>query len=392
MGESWTNWAGSVSCTPRRLVAPASEAELVEAVRAAARDGLAVRAAGAGHSFSPLCASDGVIVSMERLAGLVSAEPEAGEAVVRAGTRLADLGEPLRSHGLALAQMGDIDRQRLAGALATGTHGTGRTLGNLSTQVRGLRLVTAAGEVVDCAADREPELFHAARVSLGALGLVTEVRLACRPAYRLHERQWQAPFEEAVAALDRLVHGNRHFEFFWRPATDRCDMKALNPTELPADAPAPGPGERIGWSDRIFPSERNVKFVEMEFSLPAAEGPDCLRELRDLMRSRHPDVTWPVEYRTVAADDIPLSPAHRRPTVAISVHQGVELPFQAFFADCEALFRRYAGRPHWGKLHRHGAADLAPLYPEWERFAAVRRRWDPEGRFLNWHLRTLLEG
>ena len=390
MAESWTNWAGSVSCAPQRVATPATEDELREVVRAAARDGLAVRAAGAGHSFVPLCASDGVVVSLERLTGVVAADPEAGEATVRAGSRIFELGEPLRAHGLGMAQMGDIDRQTVAGAIATGTHGTGRTLGGLAAQVRGLRLVTAAGEMVDCSAEREAELFEAARVSLGALGLVTEVRLACLPAYRLHERKWELPFAECMAGIDRLVHGNRHFEFFWRPRTDLCEMKALNPTELPAGAAAP-PGERIDWSDRVFPSERNVKFVEMEFSVPATEGPDCMGEIRELMRTRHADVAWPVEYRTVAADAIPLSPAHRRATVAISVHQAVELPFQAFFTDAEAVFRRHAGRPHWGKLHTHRAAELADLYPEWEHFAAVRQRWDPDGRFLNWHLRTLLE-
>jgi len=194
-----------------------------------------------------------------------------------------------------------------------------------------------------------------------------------------------------MAGLDHHIAATRHFEFFWRPRTDRCDMKALQPTEAVPAAVAGREGERIGWSDEIFPSERSVKFNETEFAVPEAAGPDCLREIRELMRTRHPDVAWPLEYRTLAADEIPLSPAHRRATVTISVHQAAELPYAGFFADVEAVFRNHGGRPHWGKHHTHRAAELRALYPEWERFHAQRHRMDPHGRFLNDYLRRLLD-
>jgi FAD/FMN-containing dehydrogenase len=390
--REWQNWSGSVACRPVVLAAPTSEAEVADLVRAAARAGQPVRVAATGHSFVPLCASDGVLLSLRGLSGVVSADRAAGLATVRAGSTIEDLGPLLRAQGVALANMGDIDRQGIAGAISTGTHGTGRALGNLSTQVAGLRLVTAEGELVDCDAEHHAELFHCACVALGALGVLTRVRLRVLPAYRLHERKWEAPFDDCMAELDRHAAATRHFEFFWRPRTDRCEMKALHPTEDAPESVAGRAGERIGWSDEIFPSERNVKFNEMEFAVPEAAGPECIREIRALMRTRHPEVAWPLEYRTLAADDIPLSPAYRRATVTISVHQAAELPYADFFADVETVFRAHDGRPHWGKHHSHGAADLRALYPEWERFQSARVRVDPRGRFLNDYLGRLLLG
>jgi FAD/FMN-containing dehydrogenase len=388
---TWRNWSGSVACRPALFTAPTSESEVADLVRAAARAGQPVRVAATGHSFVPLCASSGLLLTLTGLHGVVSVDRDAGLATTWAGSTIQQLGPLLRARGVAMANMGDIDRQGLAGAVSTGTHGTGRGLGNISTQVDGLRLVTAEGDVVDCDARREPELFHCARVALGALGVLTQIRLRVLPAYRLHERKWEAPFEECMAGLDRHIAAIRHFEFFWRPRTDRCDMKALQPTEAVPASVAGRENERIGWSDEIFPSERNVKFNETEFAVPEAAGPDCLREIRDLMRKRHPDVAWPLEYRTLAADEIPLSPAYRRATVTISVHQAAELPYAGFFADVEAVFRNHGGRPHWGKHHTHQAAQLRALYPEWERFHALRHRMDPRGRFLNDYLKRLLD-
>ena len=387
---AWSNWSGNVTCRPAILAAPADEREVAGLVRDAARQGLAVRVAGTGHSFAGLCATDGLLLSLECLRGVVAADPRSLTAVVRGGSPIHELGEPLRAAGVAMETMGDIDRQTVAGAISTGTHGSGPRLGSISTQVVGLRLVTADGEIVDCSREREPELFRVARVSLGALGVMTEVRLRVLPAYRLHERKWSCPFEACMADLDALVSGNRHFEFFWRPLTDQCDMKALNPTP---DAPgtfSDRPDERIDHSDRVLPSERLVKFNEIEFAVPAARGPECLREVRDLMRARYPNVAWPIEYRTLAADDIPLSPAYGRPTVTISVHEGAERPYLPFFGDVEAVFRNHAGRPHWGKIHTHDHIALRALYPEWEAFGSVRRRLDPKGRFMNEHLAAVL--
>lgn len=399
MTHTWSNWSGSVTCAPRSIVLPTSEAETIAVIKKAAADRISVRVAGTGHSFTPLCAADGILMSLDGLQGLVTSAGET--ATFWAGTKLSQMGDPLWEAGLALANMGDIDRQALAGAISTGTHGTGPTLGNLSTQVIGLRIVLASGEVVVCSPTQEPEIFKAARVSLGALGVITQVTLRALPAYRLQERSWVAGFEECMAQLDHLVATNRHFEFFWVPSEDLCAMKTLNPTNAECVASPHSPivtgrltryvrDEKIDRSYRIFPSERNLKFNETEFALPAATGPDCLREIRQLMQRRYPAVLWPLEYRTLAADDIPLSPAYGRATVTISVHQAAELPYQPFFADVEAIFRNHQGRPHWGKIHTHTMRDLVALYPAWADFQAVRAQLDPTGLFLNEHLQTIL--
>jgi FAD/FMN-containing dehydrogenase len=387
---AWRNWSGSVECRPAFVAAPTPESEVADLVRAACLAGQSVRIAATGHSFVPLCASEGVLLSLAGLRGVVSVDRAAGLATVWAGSTIQELGPRLRAHGVAMVNMGDIDRQGIAGAISTGTHGTGRALGNISTQVAGLRLVTAEGELIDCDAEHDAELFHCARVALGTLGVLTRVHLRVLAAYRLHERKWEEPFDDCMAGLEGHIAATRHFEFFWRPRTDRCEMKALHPTEAAPESMAGQPGERIGWSDEILPSERNVKFNEMEFAVPEATGADCIREIRGLMRTRHPEVAWPLEYRTLAADEIPLSPAYRRASVTISVHQDASLPYADFFADVEAIFRNHRGRPHWGKHHTHRAAELRVLYPEWERFQSLRRRVDPRGRFLNDYLRRLL--
>ena len=401
MTASWQNWSGGVTAAPAHIVAPASEAELAALVTTHPGP---VRVVGAGHSFTPLCATDGTLVSLDALSGIVSTDANASggpTATIWAGTRLHALGEPLHAAGFGLANMGDIDRQALAGAVSTGTHGTGRTLGSISTQMVGLRLVLADGSLLDCSETVEPEVFRVARVSMGALGILTQITLRVLPAYRLHQRTWPAPFDACLEQLDELIAGNRHFEFFWSPTDDACAMKTLNPTDRPIGEIAPPimatgrltrylTPELVDWSHCVFPSERTVLFNEMEFAVPAAAGPACLREIRQLMRTRHPDVAWPIEYRTVRADEIPLSSASGRATVTISIHQAAELPHQAFFADAEAIFRAHDGRPHWGKLHTHTARELRALYPAFDQFRAVRERLDPAGHFLNRHLRTLL--
>ena len=388
----WANWSGSVRCAPRRLARPEDEAALIALVAATTTE---LRPVGAGHSFVPLCATDGVLLSLDRLQGIVAVDPARLEATIWAGTKLHQLGAPLLAAGLALENQGDIDRQALAGAISTGTHGTGRTLGSIATQVVGLRLVLASGECLDCSAEHEPEIFAAARVGLGALGIITRATLRLLPAYRLHERTWAASFDECLENLAALITGNRHFEFFWSPSEDACAMKALNPATTadvtsPATPPA-APGrlarylgpERVDWSYRIFPSERHLRFNEMEFALPAVNGPDCLRELRALMRDRHPEVAWPVEYRTLRGDDIPLSPAYGRETVTISPQQALDRPHRVCFADAEAIFRRNRRRPHREKIDAFAARDLRAAYPRWGEFQQVRWWLAPAGRFLN---------
>jgi FAD/FMN-containing dehydrogenase len=398
----WRNWSGSVIVNPRNVEAVLTEAEIVDLVRRADSGRQGIRVVGSGHSFTPLCATQDILVSLDGLQGFSSIDPSEGQATVLAGTKISQLGVPLLEAGVALENQGDVDYQSVAGAISTGTHGTGSRFGSLSTQVTALRLTLASGEIITCSETEEPATFKAAQLSLGLLGIVSQVRLRVVPAYRLLERTWVEGVERCLAEFDSLDQSNRHVEFFWVPATDTCALKTLNSTDDEPRGIAPGdlapPGtieryvlpERVDWSHRIFPSERRVLFNEMEFAVPYASGRECFAEIRELMLGKHRDVRWSVEYRTQKADEVYLSPAYQRKVVTISVHQAAELPYQSFFNDVETIFRNHQGRPHWGKLHSHAAKELRALYPKWDSFQAIRERLDPDQRFLNSYLHGLM--
>jgi len=368
------------------VVTPPDVAAVARAVRSARDAGRTVRCVGSGHSFVPFWTDD-VILSLDGIDGLIRVDRVGRSATVAAGTKLHRLGPLLWEHGLSLPQQGDIDRQSLAGALSTGTHGTGRSLPSLSNYIRAMTLVTADGELRRLTPETDGTLFAAAQVAQGALGILVDVTLALDPAFNLHERTWDCPFAECAATHADLVDANRHFEFFWTPKSDACEMKVLNKTDA---APARiGEREHVAPAYRVFPSDREIRFNEMEYSVPFAAGWDCFLELRELMLRDFPKLPWPVEYRTLAADAIPLSTASGRETVTLSVHQGADRDWRPLFQAAEAIFRNHAGRPHWGKLHGLGAAELAALYPHFDEFRAHRQALDPEGVFLNPYLRRL---
>ena len=386
MGE-WQNWSGSQQHNVAGFEQPDGEAALLTLLEKARREGRSVRPVGTSHSFVPFWTDD-FIVSLDNMKGLVEVDTEAKQARFRAGTKLHELGEPLWSHGLSMINMGDIDRQSIAGAVSTGTHGTGPTLQNISSQLAGIRLAKADGEIIDIDKASAPELLRAAQVSMGSLGIIVEATLQLMPAYYLHERNWSASVDECAGQLDELISSNRHFEFFWDPGSDTCAMKSLNITDR-EESVVPAEGEEIGPSYKIIPSTREMKFNEIEFSVPAEAGWDCFLEVRALMQADFPKVRWPVEYRTLAADDMLISSASGRETVTISAHQGINYPHEEFFLAVENIFRRYSGRPHWGKVHTHKAEELRGLYPRFDRFCEIRDQLDPEGRFLNPWLRGI---
>ncbi len=429
MTTAFRNWSRGVRFRPARREVPADLAGLRAALLDAAAAGRRVRVAGSGHSFTPLVATDGVLLSLAAFKGILEVDRERREALVAAGTTVRELGDPLWRAGLSLANQGDIDGQTLAGALATGTHGTGAELGCLATQVVGLTLLTAGGEVVDASATRNTAIFDAARVSLGALGIVTRVRLALRPAYRLREERSAMDLEECLAGLAEARRRHRHHEFFWFPHAERVQVKTLHPTEeperrrrvrelledvllenaglwavcqvgrlAPSRCPAlhrlaarlAGEGSSVGAAHRVFPTPRLVRFQEREYAIPADRAADCVRELRAFARERRVATTFPVEVRHVAADDIPLSPFQGRESATVAVHAWRKMPHEEWFAGAEAIFRNHRGRPHWGKLHGLGAAELRGLYPRWDEFQATRRALDPRGLFASPYLDRVL--
>lgn len=396
----WSNWSGRQSADPMRIVRPGSIGDFVSALELAKKQDWSVRAVGAAHSHSRVAAVDGLLVETDGWQGIN--DERSGEnptVAIRAGSRIYQLGEPLHRLGLGLINQGDIDKQSIAGAISTGTHGTGPDLGNLSTAVAGVQVVLADGEVVDCDEQTEPDLFSVARHSLGAVGLLTEVRLRVRPRFRLHERQWIAPPDDVIPDIDRFIADTRHFEFFWAPDRDLCACKSLDeitdessdddPLGDIAELTAPAKRERFGWSHQIISSIRDDKHTEMEYAIPAEHGPACFSEVREMIQSRFPDLLWPLEYRTLAADDLLISAASGRPTVTISAHQDIALDERPLFEACEEIFRRYDGRPHWGKVHYQTGPELAGLYPNLEAWWNLRDRYDPKGRFMTRDLRLL---
>lgn len=384
----WSNWSGLVNASPRRLVEPTSEAEVATVVRAAASDGLGVRVAGAGHSFTALVATDDVIASLGGLVGLTEVDVAGREVELLAGTPIHAVGPLLAEHGLALINQGDIDRQAIGGACGTGTHGTGAAFTSFSGAVTGATVVLASGERVRCDATAESDLFGASRLSLGAVGVITRLRLAVRDSFSLHEREWSEPLDECMDRLDEHIAATRHFEFWWFPGIDKSWCKSLAEVAEEPDSVAGSDHERFGPSWEIFPSARDDRFNEMEYAVPAERGPECFMALRELFTEGGFGVTWPIEYRTQAADDVWMSPANGRPTVTLSIHEPVDRDHEPLFRAAEEIFRAFDGRPHWGKLSYLDPSVRRELAPGWEQWWAARDAVDPTGMFLNGHLRA----
>ncbi|WP_255953506.1 D-arabinono-1,4-lactone oxidase [Streptomyces odontomachi] len=440
----WRNWAGNVTARPARQATPAGVDELSAAVRDAAEDGLKVKAVGAGHSFTAAAATDGLLIRPQLLAGIHRIDvpnspqgsggtPMAGTVTVGAGTPLKRMNTALAREGLSLTNMGDIMEQTVSGAVSTGTHGTGRDSGSIAMQLRGLELVTADGSVLSCSAqgtEEERAVFAAARIGLGALGVLSSLTFAVEPVFLLTAREEPMTLDRVTAEFDALCAENEHFEFYWFPHTGNCNTKRNNRSAGP---PAPV-GRVSGWFEdellsngvfqavnvlgravpavvpaiarlssralsartytdipyKVFTSPRRVRFVEMEYALPREALVDALRELKAMIDRSRLRISFPVEVRTAPADDIPLSTAFGRDSAYIAVHMYRGTPYRAYFTEAERIFTAHGGRPHWGKVHTRDAAYLSEVYPRFAEFTALRDRLDPDRVFGNDYLRRVL--
>jgi L-gulonolactone oxidase len=430
--SAWTNWARTERVLPVRRVRPRDAAEAAAAVRAAVRDGLPVKAVGAGHSFTGAAAGHGVLVETDELSGIRSADPATGLVEIAAGTRLHTLSPMLWAHGLALPSLGDIDRQAIAGAVQTGTHGTGLAWGCIASGVRGLELALADGTLARCSPTERPDLFEAARVGVGAFGVLTSVTLQCVPAFGIRATEAPVPLAEFLETAEQLAAQHAHVECFWFPHTDRVlrltkdhvvaqtrldpqpRWRALLDDEL---LPNVGLGmvARVGaalprripalnrtvarllsersWSDRsylVFANARRVRFREMEFGLPIEAWRDAVADLRRWLDRPGHEVGFPVEIRFTGGDDPWLSMSHGRATAYLSIQTYWRQPHEPFFAAAQEIFSAYRGRPHWGKLHDLSAGQLAPLYPHFEDVVRVRDEVDPGRVFANAYTRQVL--
>jgi len=426
----WRNWSGLVRSVPRSIVYPSTVEEVVTVVKSCAAEGRKLRVVGSGHSFTRLVQTDDVLVSLDRLQGVITVDQERGIAEVWGGTKLDRLGEELHAHGVAQENLGDINAQSIAGAISTGTHGTGERLGSLATQAVSLTVVTAAGEVVECSLEQDEDLFRAMQVSLGMFGIIVKLKLRVIPSYALRYASSKMSFTACLAELDRFKRENRHFEFYWFPYTDVAQVKLTNVTdEVPGmpsrwsywkvmlmenvlfwvmselcrfiprlckpisrlSATGVPNVQEVGYSHRIFATPRLVRFNEMEYSVPADRMKAVLEEIRDALNLEQFAVHFPIECRYVRGDDLWLSPANGRDSAYIAVHMYRGMPYKDYFAKVEEICRRHGGRAHWGKMHTMKADQLRAAYPKWEDFMRLRAQLDPEGMFLNPYLTELVE-
>jgi L-gulono-1,4-lactone dehydrogenase len=422
MGTEWRNWAGDQRCRPAELVRPRDREELAAAIGAAAEAGREVSVAGSGHSFTEAAMTNGTMIDIGALKGVIDADPASGLVKVGAGMVLADLNEELHRLGLAMENLGDIDRQTVAGAISTGTHGTGAKLRNISAQIEGMELVLGDGSQKALGAD-DPELLRAARVGIGALGAITAVTLRCVPAFTLHRVDTPLPREEVLDSFQERADAHEHYELFTFPYADTALVLERNRVEgsprprgrgaaflndvmlenwmleavsaagklFPAAIPrlsrlaarlASG-SKSTDRSDRVFANERRVRFTEMEYGVPREHGPEAVRRVIEWVRGNRYPVFFPIEMRVTAADDALLSPSHERDTVYIAVHQYRGMKWRPYFEAVERIMDEFGGRPHWGKRHFQSAETLAPRFPKWSQFQAARDRLDPQRVFAN---------
>jgi FAD-linked oxidoreductase len=428
--STWSSWSGLSTADPARHLTPHDAGDVVAAVLAARDEGLRVKMVGTGHSFTDIAVTDGVLLHPSGLRGIVAVDQDAMTATVLAGTPLHELNLALERLGLTLHNMGDVDGQTVAGAISTGTHGTGGQRASLSAQVCGLELVTGDGTLLCATPHENPEILDVARLGLGALGILTTVTFHVEPMFVLAAHEQPMPWEDALEGFDDLVRDHHHVEMFWFPHTDRLLTKRNDRT---LDAADPLSRRRawfedqflanrvFGWANRlgnarpalrprinrlsagalgerrfsdvphkVFTSAREVVFREMEYAVPREVGLEALREIRALIEHNDWRISFPVEIRVAPADDVPLSTSYGRESMYLAVHVNGRTDHTAYFTAVEDLLRGYDGRPHWGKLHRRTAADLAPAYSRWEEFAALRDRLDPQRLFANDYLDRVL--
>ena len=421
--SSFRNWAGNQVCLPEELLRPRSAEEVAAIVRRAAERGTVVKAAGSGHSFTDTACTRGILLSLDLMDAVESVDTQRRRVTVQAGIRLDALNRELEAVGLAMPNLGDIDRQTISGATATATHGTGLRLGNLSTAIVGMDIVDGRGETIHCDEHERPELLRVARVGVGALGITTRLTLQCVPAFDLHASETVEPLDSLLDGFGQHAAGNDHFELYWMPGARRCQVKRNNRTAEPRRPqhplarardkilfenvafglacrttrrfPSLGPAvskltsrgvtqrDLVDASHRVFVSRRFVRFYETEHAVPLEALPEAVRRVGGLVSRLPSPVSFPIEVRVSAADDIPLSTAYGRDTGWLACHVYAGTPYLEYFQGVEAIAADYGGRPHWGKLHFHDHQSLAPLYPEWELFQQVRSEIDPAGTFAN---------
>ncbi|MBJ9371136.1 FAD-binding protein [Acinetobacter sp. TGL-Y2] len=417
--QKWNNWSGFQHSQPEHILKPSSIDELKNIVQNHHK----IRVVGAGHSFTPLVCTDATLLSLDHFSGVENVNTALTQANIWSGTRLFNLDQYLEPIQQSLMQQGDIDQQSLAGAVSTGTHGTGLNLHCISAYVEAFELLTASGDILTCSRQDNPNIFEAGRVSLGSLGILTKITMQNKPRYKLKEHVRLCSVNEFFENIDLWKTQHRHIECFAFSHADQLILKTLDITDediqprklswpsedallticcsLTKSFPALNPKLQkllgvfikpttfVDWSSQIFPTPRETKFNEMEYQIPVESGMECLEAVLTALKNAKAQTFFPVEFRFVKGDDIWLSPFYQQDSISISVHQYHKQAPNQLFDEIEPIFQHYRGRPHWGKMHNMGASQLQALYPKWDDFMQLRAQLDPTQKFLNPYLEKL---
>ncbi|MCR8657785.1 D-arabinono-1,4-lactone oxidase [Paenibacillus endoradicis] len=427
--KKWSNWSGTVNTAPEKIVYPRTIEEVASIVMACSNESKYIRVVGSGHSFSAVAASDQVLMSLDEMQGIVNVNRSEYTATVWAGTKLKLLGELLYAKGLAQVNLGDIDLQTIGGAISTGTHGTGKRLGSISTQVVGITVVNGLGEIMECTEESHPQLFKALQISLGSLGIIVQVKLKLKASYLLGYESMRMQLDNCLPQMSQLAEENRHFEMYWFPYANTCQVKIMNEVNfstpetplrdyfnehimenslfgalsmlcksMPSltktvsrlSASSIPVTTKAAYSHKIYATKRMVRFNEMEYNVPAEALEDVIRDMRKAMDKQNFHVHFPVECRYVASDNIWLSPSYERDSAYIAIHMYRGMPYEQYFNAMEEIFLHYEGRPHWGKMHSLKGTQLQKLYPRWNDFIAIQSEMDPQRILLSPYMQQLL--
>ena len=422
------NWSGYLTWDPKKILYPESEEEIQKIVKSAISENQKIRTIGSGHSFTPLCATNDILISLDKYQGLISSDKDKLTATVKGGTKLFFLNELLHDKGMALENMGDIDQQSIAGAISTGTHGTGLSFGNISTQILNITFINGLGEKVTCSSEKNSDIFKAAQISLGTLGIITEVTLQCVPSYKLELIINRSTLEETLSNYKSINQKNRNFEYYWFPNTEYVMTKVCNTTNDPVDksgvknyfqdyvlenyafklicefakafpsksiwtskfsAKTISYHRKVNYSHKVLVAPRLVKFNEMEYNVPLEAYNDVIKDIVKWINKNNKTVHFPIENRFVKADDIYLSPSYQRDSAYIACHVYNKKEFTHFFSSLEEIFLSYNGRPHFGKINHFNKELMSKSYPKFNEFCKIREMNDPANIFMTDYMNQL---
>lgn len=422
------NWARTVEFEPERFSRPDSIEKISDLVKHAKLENKNIRMIGSGHSWTKLIETSDILISLDEYQGITSVNSEEKTVEAKGGTKLGKFNSAAFDHGFHMENMGDVDKQSLAGAASTGTHGTGVDLQSISNQISALTIVDGHGAVKRFDKNKNAAELSALGVSLGSLGVITDIKLQMEDKYKLNVKTAFYEIDDLLSDIDQIKSQNRHTEFFFFPVSEWATIKTMNKSSETAQTKGTfeyikgslidnwlyekvnrwassskkyefydrimrkfesGRSSNTYWAHEAYPADRSVRFMEMEYGIPVKFFHQAFNEIREKIKELKIQTLFPIEVRFTKADNLWLSPCYERDTVYFAFHSYIEDEYMKYFTEMEQLLAKYEGRPHWGKWHSLVQAQLSQLYPKWDEFRRIRTEFDPEDIFINDCLKKL---